>query len=223
MFKNAEKFIKKYNLTQKNLSYNYLKQIFESLGYETVFFSEYDNQPNIQYIIDMYKLQKLTASSKSFILENDIVKVLFLHEHVGEDELIHYMLHELGHIWLNHSPYTYNKEKKEREADEFAVLVKIFLKYRYFCCTAAIVITSLLLIVIIAIPRKGVNNVAKPITLSTLAPVQNDVHVFVTKSGEKYHLPDCQYVENKTNIFKMTEQEALDAGYEPCAVCRPDK
>lgn len=64
-------------------------------------------------------------------------------------------------------------------------------------------------------------------TNSIIAPIQqltpSDTTVVVTRSGEKYHLPDCQYVKYKTNIINMTEQDALNAGYEPCSICRSDK
>lgn len=64
---------------------------------------------------------------------------------------------------------------------------------------------------------------ATDITQSEQQLNATDEIVIITKSGEKYHLPDCRYVENKTNTITMTEQEALDAGYEPCAICRPNK
>ncbi len=133
------------------------------------------------------------------------------------------MLHEIGHIWLNHNYNTYCKEKQEREADEFAVLVKILLKYKRLLYVSAIIIVGLLLTIILLYTQQSAKNTAKPVIMLIPSPIQNNTSVVITKSGEKYHLPDCQYVRNNTNTINMSKEEALNAGYEPCAVCRPDK
>lgn len=49
---------------------------------------------------------------------------------------------------------------------------------------------------------------------------KNEV-VVVTKTGDKYHLPDCQHVRGKTDLTELTKQEAIDKGYEACKVCKP--
>lgn len=43
--------------------------------------------------------------------------------------------------------------------------------------------------------------------------------VYVTKSGDKYHVQGCRYL--KSIGGEMTEQEAINAGYQPCSVCCP--
>lgn len=135
--KEAKAFIKKYALTDDKLSYAALEKIFYSLGFKIIVFNKLHNKPNVQALIDAYELQDYITSYKSFILANDFVKLLFLHEYRGEDELIHYMLHELGHIWLKHMPDN-NGDLQEREADEFAVQVKMLLKQRRKIHKAAI-------------------------------------------------------------------------------------
>lgn len=52
-----------------------------------------------------------------------------------------------------------------------------------------------------------------------------DIQVVVTTSGDKYHLPNCQYVKDKKDdsLRTLTIQEARDEGKEPCKVCRPDE
>lgn len=47
----------------------------------------------------------------------------------------------------------------------------------------------------------------------------NEKTVYVTSSGKKYHLQDCRYVKNKTNIQKFGINDALKSGYKPCSVC----
>lgn len=43
--------------------------------------------------------------------------------------------------------------------------------------------------------------------------------VYVTKSGEKYHLTTCQYLKSSKIAIEL--EKALDLGYSPCKVCRP--
>lgn len=52
-----------------------------------------------------------------------------------------------------------------------------------------------------------------------------DIQVVVTTSGDKYHLPNCQYVKDKKDdsLRTLTIQAARDEGKEPCKVCRPDE
>lgn len=56
--------------------------------------------------------------------------------------------------------------------------------------------------------------------------IENDASltiVYVTPSGDKYHLPDCQYVRGKDQLKEFTIAEAQEEGYQPCKVCKPDK
>lgn len=47
--------------------------------------------------------------------------------------------------------------------------------------------------------------------------------VFVTSTGAKYHLQDCQYIKTKTNVSKISTTDALKIGLLPCKVCHPDE
>lgn len=43
--------------------------------------------------------------------------------------------------------------------------------------------------------------------------------VVVTVSGNKYHIPDCRYVKNKTNTIEANINDAINDGYTPCKIC----
>lgn len=43
--------------------------------------------------------------------------------------------------------------------------------------------------------------------------------VYVTKEGERYHLPGCYHIRGKENLIEMTVEQAETAGYEPCKDC----
>ncbi len=141
----AKRFIKRYGLTADNLSYDKLADISQRLGYKIIRFRKFENDEDVQTVIDSCGLQEDRQNSSAFTYVNDTTKLMFLREHIGEDELIHYMLHELGHIWLGHLSKAAGEEKQEREADEFAVTVKLILNHtytiktavRYALCTAA--------------------------------------------------------------------------------------
>ncbi|MBK9120746.1 MAG: thermonuclease family protein [Phycisphaerales bacterium] len=45
------------------------------------------------------------------------------------------------------------------------------------------------------------------------------IEVLVTRSGRKYHRPECRYV--KTGGVRMTLKEAREQGYAPCSACNP--
>lgn len=47
--------------------------------------------------------------------------------------------------------------------------------------------------------------------------------VYITRTGEKYHKPDCYHIAGKTGLIELTITEAEQAGYEPCKDCYPEK
>ena len=63
------------------------------------------------------------------------------------------------------------------------------------------------------------SNTQPAIMQNSPAPVPLTETVYVTRTGEKYHVEGCQYIEGKDNLRDMTAEEAEQAGYEPCSVC----
>lgn len=58
--------------------------------------------------------------------------------------------------------------------------------------------------------------------IHTPTPTENisqNQDVVVTISGTKYHMPDCRYVKNKTNVIEEDIHTAMNDGYEPCKIC----
>lgn len=45
--------------------------------------------------------------------------------------------------------------------------------------------------------------------------------VYISKSGDKYHFADCYHI-NIDNCTMISEEQAINLGYEPCKTCRPD-
>lgn len=70
--------------------------------------------------------------------------------------------------------------------------------------------------------QKQTSTTAPIPTIHTPTPIENtnqNKDVVVTISGTKYHMPDCRYVKNKTNIIEEDIHTAINDGYEPCKVC----
>lgn len=47
-----------------------------------------------------------------------------------------------------------------------------------------------------------------------------DETVYVTKTGEKYHVYTCSYLKS---CIPITLEDAVEAGYTPCSRCHPPK
>ncbi|MCB5246802.1 MAG: hypothetical protein LHW57_02085 [Candidatus Cloacimonetes bacterium] len=46
--------------------------------------------------------------------------------------------------------------------------------------------------------------------------------VYVTKTGEKYHLEGCRHLRFRSKI-PIAVATAIEEGYEPCKTCKPDE
>lgn len=55
---------------------------------------------------------------------------------------------------------------------------------------------------------------------STITSSDEDV-VYVTSKGSKYHLKDCSYLDNSSQVHKVMLKTAIDQGYVACKVCNP--
>jgi hypothetical protein len=48
---------------------------------------------------------------------------------------------------------------------------------------------------------------------------ESQVTVYITRTGERYHRGDCQYLSRSK--YAVSLKEAKRRGYTPCKVCRP--
>ena len=227
-FTEALKFIKQNNLTQRNLTSFVLEGIFVDLGYEILSFNKLRNTKKVQAIIDAYDLHDDVGHRKIFTFTGDNIKLLFIHDHMSEEDRIHYLLHDLGHICLDHTNRVCDETTQEREADDFAANVKLILAYqnsfRFMTATlAAVILIGAAHHFIsnsdapIPTPQSSVETVFEPTPL----PTYLGETVFITASGKKMHKADCMYIQNKTNIIELSREKAVNLGYEPCKVCKP--
>ena len=86
-----------------------------------------------------------------------------------------------------------------------------------------IIVLIILLAIITALGLSNNNqSISDPKTAQhTIAPAPSagvSSDVAVTKSGEKYHRPNCRHVAGR-DVFTITVPEAIDKGYEACKDC----
>ena len=141
------------------------------------------------------------------------------------------LAHELGHIELQHKLGDLSPDE-EREANVFAeAYLSAYSRQRtkWFMLAAA-VLSCLIAIAGITFGVMGFQSSQStpttPVVHVSPAPtasnaVISDKKVVVTRSGDKYHKPDCIYVESKNNTQEMTVQQAVALGKDPCSVCKP--
>ena len=89
-------------------------------------------------------------------------------------------------------------------------------------------VISLLVIIIIFVTYlfPNSNNISTNIDSVSQSPsnimtkdLSLEKQVFVTISGEKYHIPECSYVKYKSNLTEYSVNDAIKKGYEPCSRC----
>ena len=62
----------------------------------------------------------------------------------------------------------------------------------------------------------------EPTKTKSITVVENDsFSVYVTPSGECYHLEDCPTIAESEYSMATSRSDAKDHGYRPCEVCNP--
>lgn len=121
------------------------------------------------------------------------------------------------------------------KAEEYWAEIKHRLPKRKLSTKRKILITSIICIIITLLSSAGFmlsKKLSNQETKSDTVKPNSAVHtqtseqeksqeekVIVTISGTKYHMPNCRYVKNKTNVIEEDINTAINDGYAPCKVC----
>lgn len=171
-----------------------------SIGYMVEFFD--DDNP----LINLYELTEKALTTPAFTCFEGVKKV-FIHKNLATDDKYYLLLHEIGHIVLNHttmeSTNYINKRYMEMEADAFAYYIINYSKkitstsiISIICMTISIVLISASLLIHISQKKNYPDNL-----------------VYITATGTKFHT-------NKTSCAAITKVEA-EKLFSPCNVCNP--
>lgn len=208
-------FKKKYGLKIVNSAT--LTDVLKEQGYVIIEFNGVSEKPNVAELVDALQIQDQISHSRGFTYQDDKYRLIFIHEDLTEEERVMVLAHEQGHIWNQHlhkdSPIGADVIH-EHEANEFVhyLLVDRFGRKKRTTLIAGICITVALLLGVISIAAK---------TARDKAIYTEDL--YRTETGTKYHIRDCIYIRDRTDVFRLTQEEFDSGKYEPCSACMPDE
>lgn len=180
----------------RNSDFSDLKHRLELCGWKIVFF----NTPEGDHLAQRLGVVDSTLKTDSFVCKIDTLQYIFINADLSEKDKKIVLLHEAGHINLNHD-FSHTTKLDELEAWHFAYKVVHKTTLKKWC--AAIIAFAIAFVLC-----------AFPFTQS-----QYTERVFVTEDGEKYHRNTCISVQGK-NCIELTVEEAKKQ-YLPCLICNP--
>ena len=155
--------------------------------------------------------------SRCFTYRDDKYRIVFINEDLNEEERLVALAHEEGHIWNDHltkDNVIGNDVIQEYEANEFA-------HYLLKDTTGKKKKTSVIVLLCALVAVAGIIG-GFAFKASHDAAVYTD-DLYRTESGGKYHLRDCMFIKDKTNVYRLTREEFDSGEYEPCEACMPDE
>lgn len=210
----AAKFRKKYALKQINSST--LSRTLENQGYTIVLFNGITDDKNVEALINGLHLNKYIEECKCFTYSDSSYRIVFIHEDLNEEEKTIVLAHEEGHIWNGHlqkNSIFGEDVVQEKEANDFAHYLLNDKNGNKKRVLIVFLIGALLSITV------GYLVVSHSVWHNKAVYVDG---LYRTESGTKYHRENCIYIQNKTNVIKLTKEEFDSGDYEPCKVCQPD-
>ena len=121
----------------------------------------------------------------------------------------------------NHKKHT---DYEAKLCNQFNEIKQKNIKIRYI--VVAIITALILVTATITVNYKSQENIEQTQVIQEATPTSEpqimDIDVVVTKSGQKFHTPNCKHIKDKPNLIHMTINEAIQAGYEACEDCKPD-
>lgn len=216
------------------LCYEALKSYIEKDGWNVLVYGE-NGGGNEK--LEALGLADFAATVSSFAYSSGGVRIIALRSRPDDFSLLMPLAHEIGHIECGHDLSNLTS-RDEAEADDFvyALLSTQGSNLKSYAICGICCVFFLFGIWGIATTVRYNNAApdnhssqpasvisAQPTAGSSISSVlQNSDKVLITKSGDKYHRPDCVYVRDRTNTIEVTIEDAIKAGKEPCKICRPE-
>ncbi len=238
--KSVRKFWVEYNLCEKSLALDVLSEIINTQGFKIVFF-DITNPPDVQALIETLELHGLCKDRNGFTYYDNNIKLVFVRRSLNNSDKFAVLLHEEGHIYLEHFFRTGNLRdtsvQHENEANAFALLIMRKMKKNkmphfikallYFVSLTLTLSLSTLLIHKMLPPAVVINPVIKDATFSSSpssqakpsvsdsSEPQTDIHTYYwTQHGTVYHIYlDCQHLKNSNSVQSGPQN---DSGKERC-------
>lgn len=207
----ANKFIK---ILKGEVEFSCIENyLLTKYGFKLIFF----NTPSGDAELLRYGMVEKAKSTNAFSYTGT-AKIIFINNSVSSEDKLYLLLHETGHIVLEHFSNNKlllkNKLQLDIEADAFAYAVlHPSNKRKLIACIVSFIAVAFLSFYI------GYTTAPTQL-LPTSATEQTTEQVYITSTGKKYHRSNCRYVKGKDNIAVIDKKQA-DKTHSPCSVCNP--
>ena len=217
VIKTAKNFINKD--LKKKIDFDTITEYLKTEGYIVVIYDK--NGEN--ELLDKLGLSDYSKTVSAFTVRKNDMKFIFIDSFASSEDKLYLLLHETGHILLNHmntNELTVNLRLQEIEADAFTheVLHPRKKKHIFAPCFASILI-GFILGGSFAFAYLDVDTASVSDITYAEEPETEAEYVLVTPSGTKFHRSDCRYVRGK-DCTEYTRENASEK-YAPCSVCKP--
>lgn len=208
-------FKRKYRL--KTINSADLWEALTAQGYTLVEFNSIENKQDVASLIEALQLEDQIARSKCLTYQNDKYHIVFIREDLNDEERTIVLAHEEGHIWngyVSSNNVLGADIVQEHEANEFA---HHLLKDKSGNIKRAEVTAAICVVVLLLVAGTGIfikQNHDKAVYTDNL---------YRTETGGKYHVRDCMYIKDKTNVYRLTQEEFDSGEYEPRGACKPNE
>lgn len=234
----ARQFISKTHINANDLCD--IKRTIKSLGFKIIEYGRFANSEAVASLIKLLQVDNLCKQMYAFTYIDKNNRFVFVRSGLDEDDEKYVLLHEIGHIYLNHlsadSHVLSSTVRCEFEANEFAHFLYIYShnprkKYKPVTFKVCAVLAALIVVgatlfgfVNAGVIPVSVNNVRdyQPSDGNGLQNGDNLSEYYVTSGGKKYHKRNCVVIKYKTNIRRAGLKEIQDGVYKPCMVCFPE-
>ena len=200
----------------RKITFSRLIKVLRRKGYVINWYSESEQ------LLSLYGLLNEAASADSVSVIDDSGNVMiFIDDALPEELKVFTILHELGHIKLNHDNRHIIKEHQEKESDLFAIKFLLNTCKSYIYILVSLLISIALLICLVGFAFFNTDRTI-PTPASSQPVVSTDVNAtyYWTESGTVYHYyADCQSLKHSANILNGSLSKAQKSKDRLCKFC----
>lgn len=208
-------FCKKYQL--KKISSEGLTSALRQQGYTIIEFNGIDDNEDVSSLIDALDLFNMTRVSRCFTYRDDKYRLIFINENLTEEERIIALAHEEGHIFGGHmtEDNVFGEDIiQEFNANEFAHYLLKDQTGKIKRRKISIFVVSFVVFILLCL-GSYLNKIYDESVYTK--------ELYITGTGSKYHVRDCMYIKDKTNVYRLTKEEFDLGKYAPCEACKPNE
>lgn len=211
--KQVREFKRKYGLYEINSAC--LCDVLSAQGYAVVEFNGVSDSVDVNSLVVALNLEDQVSHSKCFTYRSAKYRIVFIHEDLNEEERTIALAHEEGHIINKHLTQDCvfgDDVVQEHEANEFShYLLDNALGRK---SKTALIASFCAVIMIAGIIVVGIVNRCRNM-------INYTDDLFRTETGTKYHIRNCMYIRDKSNVYRLSIEEYESGEYTPCKACLP--